>query len=178
MSETFELAVTGAATAFTAGAVGSLHCAVICGPLACAGLSTDRGSSIIGWQTGRIASYAGVGLALGWSSRHVAQQLAISVQPYLPWVMALGLVAMAFEFGKHLAPLPGFSNIARGWYASASGCGPRFARRSWALRLPFCRVGSYTGSSWRRWRRARVLVARWSWKASQSEARRRCWARN
>lgn len=111
-----ELGLAGAAAALVAGATGSLHCALMCGPLACAGLPADpkaRRRAMWAWQLGRVLAYACVGLALGWSGRQVAGQLAVSVQPALPWVMALGLVAVAFELGKHIAPLPGVAHLAR-----------------------------------------------------------------
>ena len=113
----FETNAAGIAAAVVAGATGSLHCALMCGPLACAGASREpatRRASMWAWQLGRIAAYAGVGLALGWAGRQVARGLVTSVQPYLPWLMAIGLVATALELGRHLAPLPGLSRIARG----------------------------------------------------------------
>lgn len=111
-----EANAAGVIAALVAGATGSLHCALMCGPLACAGVSREpaaRRRSMWAWQLGRIAAYAGVGLALGWAGRQVARGLVVSVQPYLPWLMAAGLVATAFELGRHLAPLPGVASIAR-----------------------------------------------------------------
>lgn len=143
-----ELGVTGAATAFVAGAMGSLHCAVMCGPLACAGVSSEKASykrSLLAWQVGRVGSYAAVGLALGATGHLVAHQLSVSVQPYLPWVMAAGLLATAFELGKHLAPLPGFSRLSRGLVRWGAGVGPVTRAAAMGAATPFLPCGLLYG---------------------------------
>ena len=110
------LAYAGAASALVAGATGSLHCALMCGPLACAGLpvaGSDRRSAAVAWHVGRIIAYSFVGLLLGALGRGVSQGLMVSVQPVLPWVMALGLVITALDLAKHVKPLPGVAAISR-----------------------------------------------------------------
>jgi sulfite exporter TauE/SafE len=122
----------GALAALAAGVSGSLHCALMCGPLACAALprSRARGASteattpapartwvIAAWHAGRIAAYALVGAALGAAGQGLAALLASRVQPILPWVMAAGFVAAAFDFGGRLP----------GWIA-LGGAGQRIAR--------------------------------------------------
>ena len=110
------LAYAGAASALVAGATGSLHCALMCGPLACAGLPAagpDRRRAAVAWHAGRIIAYTFVGLLLGALGRGVSQGLMVSVQPVLPWVMALGLVITALDLAKHVKPLPGVASISR-----------------------------------------------------------------
>lgn len=143
-----ELGVTGAATALVAGAMGSLHCAVMCGPLACAGVSSEKAShkrSLLAWQAGRVGSYAAIGLALGAAGHLVAHQLSVSVQPYLPWVMAAGLLATAFEVGKHLAPLPGFSSIARALVRWGARVSPVTRAAAMGAATPFLPCGLLYG---------------------------------
>jgi sulfite exporter TauE/SafE len=103
------LATAGALSALVAGVTGSLHCALMCGPLACA----SRGSPI-SWHVGRITAYAFVGLLLGALGRGVSSGLMVSVQPVLPWVMAAGLVITALDLAKHARPIPGVA-----WISSA-----------------------------------------------------------
>ncbi len=100
------LVIAGAASALIAGATGSLHCALMCGPLACAGLSTGTGRRLdaVAWQAGRIGGYAIVGLALGALGTGLSRALTTSVQPVLPWIMAAGLIATALELGKRVRP--------------------------------------------------------------------------
>ena len=101
------LATAGALSALVAGVTGSLHCALMCGPLAC----SARGSPIA-WHVGRIAAYSFVGLLLGALGRGVSSGLMVSVQPVLPWVMAAGLVITALDLAKHARPIPGVARIS------------------------------------------------------------------
>jgi len=100
----------GLLAAWVAGLSGSLHCAVMCGPLAASGArgggGLERASMAFGWHLGRLLAYALVGLLLGLAGQGVAAALAAWVQPVLPWIMAVGFVATAFEFGRRL-PAPG-----------------------------------------------------------------------
>jgi hypothetical protein len=109
------LIAAGATTAFVAGLTGSLHCGLMCGPLACAGLGREGGSRWLmgSWHLGRIAAYALVGVLLGGLGQALSLALTFSVQPYLPWVMALGLVVTALDLGRYVKPLPGVSQISR-----------------------------------------------------------------
>ncbi len=108
--------LAGALGALTVGVTGSVHCLLMCGPLACAALPGVRGperwKAILAWQGARVSAYALVGGALGALGGGVTQALAVSARPYLPWVMAAALVASALELGKRLRPLPGLSRLA------------------------------------------------------------------
>ncbi|MCP3140186.1 sulfite exporter TauE/SafE family protein [Pyxidicoccus xibeiensis] len=108
--------VAGALGALTVGLTGSVHCLLMCGPLACAGLPAvpgpERRRAVLAYQGARVASYALLGGALGALGGGVASVLAVSTRPYLPWLMALALVASALEVGKRLRPLPGLSKVA------------------------------------------------------------------
>jgi sulfite exporter TauE/SafE len=104
------------AGSIVAGLSGSPHCALMCGPLACAGLPKERGPRLraaVAWHAGRITAYAAVGALLGSLGGAVALLLSASVQPWVPWLMAAGLIATAFDAGRFLAPLPGVGRIAR-----------------------------------------------------------------
>src|SRR5437868_3521974 len=91
-------AAVGAAAAFTTAFAGSAHCALMCGPLACAAAPStpgDRRRSRVGawaWQLGRLAGYASVGAGLGALGGAAATTLAGGAPRVLPWVMAGGLV--------------------------------------------------------------------------------------
>jgi len=104
----------GLLAAWVAGLTGSLHCAVMCGPLAGAVLpgraAAGRLASAVGWHAGRLLAYATVGLLLGAVGRSAAVALANWVQPVLPWLMAAGFVAVAFEFGRRV---PGGASLGR-----------------------------------------------------------------
>lgn len=119
----------GASSALVAGLTGSLHCGLMCGPLAGAAMggSGPKGRLALAWHLGRIGAYTLVGLLLGLASQALSLAISFSVQPYLPWVMALGLIVTAFDLGNRLRPLPGVAQISRG-LARASGRWPPWAR--------------------------------------------------
>lgn len=105
--------------AFVTGLTGSVHCLMMCGPLACAAVprgTTGGGpgavrTATLAYQGARIASYAAVGGLLGALGGGVALALSVSIRPYLPWVMAAALLASVFQLGKRLRPLPGLSKL-------------------------------------------------------------------
>jgi len=80
-----------------------------------------------GWHLGRLAAYAAVGTALGLAGRGLAVGLARTVQPYLPWLMVVGLVATAFEFGRRLPAWAAGGALGRR-IARLGGAGSPFAR--------------------------------------------------
>lgn len=108
--------VAGTAGALVVGLTGSVHCLLMCGPLACAGLPGVKGPekwrAVLAYQSARVGAYALLGGLLGALGGGVTQALAVSSRPYLPWVMAAALVASALELGKRLRPLPGLSHVA------------------------------------------------------------------
>lgn len=144
---TSPLVIAGASSALVAGATGSLHCALMCGPLACAGLPAGEGrrAAAAAWNVGRVAGYALVGLGLGLTGTALAGVLTFSVQPYLPWVMAAGLIATALELGKHLRPLPLVGAISRKLVRISGSLTPM--RRSFVMGLatPFLPCGLLYG---------------------------------
>jgi sulfite exporter TauE/SafE len=84
-------------TAVATGALGSAHCAAMCGPLVVAGCSDGRGVSTrdsIEYFLGRIFSYATVGAVLGHLGRHALCILPMSVVEGI----AVGLVAVAAAY--------------------------------------------------------------------------------
>jgi hypothetical protein len=110
--------LAGALGSLVVGVTGSVHCLLMCGPLACASLpgvpGPERRRALLAYQGARLAAYALVGGALGALGGGVTRALAVSAQPYLPWVMAAALVASALELGKRLRPLPGMARVAGG----------------------------------------------------------------
>lgn len=153
------LVVAGGTSALVAGVTGSLHCALMCGPLACAGLPQGAGRrrAAVAWHLGRLGAYAAVGLALGLVGGGVARALAVSVTPYLPWVMVAGLVATALELGKHLAPLPGVARLARALARAGARLPPAGRALALGAATPFLPCGLLyglflaalaTGSGW------------------------------
>ena len=73
--------LAGALGALTVGLTGSVHCLLMCGPLACAGLPAvpgpERRRAVLAYQGARVAAYALVGGALGALGGGVTRSLAL-----------------------------------------------------------------------------------------------------
>jgi sulfite exporter TauE/SafE len=107
-------AATGFLAAAVVGLTSSLHCFLMCGPLACASAPIAPGAgpierlpAIAAYQLSRLVAYATVGGALGLLGSGVAGALRVEVRPAVPWVMAAVLVISALGLGKKLGSLPG-----------------------------------------------------------------------
>ena len=107
--------ITGPWPAFVAGLVTSLHCAGMCGPLACylaprPGSTTSFTTVTSLYQLGRMLSYTTIGavagglgmVALGWVD--IYQQ---SLSRFLPWIMVLFFLMVALRVDQ-LFPKPTF----------------------------------------------------------------------
>jgi len=113
-----DLTGLGALGALVAGLSGSLHCVLMCGPLACAAGTRSRRAALA-WQGARLLSYAALGAVLGATGSAAVGTFAEGARPVLPWLMAAGLVATALELPKRLAPLPGVRTVSA-WVVKAS----------------------------------------------------------
>ena len=107
--------ITGPWPAFVAGLVTSLHCAGMCGPLACylapkPGSASSFTSVASLYQMGRLLSYTLIGalagglgmIALGWVD--IYQQ---SISRFLPWVLVLFFLMVALRVDRFF-PKPTF----------------------------------------------------------------------
>lgn len=107
----------GAAAAFMTGLGGSGHCALMCGPLACAGLGAGerrrRRLTAFAWHTGRLGAYVVLGGVLGAVGSLARIGLPVRAMRALPWLMAAGLLLSAFEIGRRAPPIPGIARIPR-----------------------------------------------------------------
>jgi sulfite exporter TauE/SafE len=117
--------ITGAGPAFLAGMVTSLHCAGMCGPLACyLAPKPGSGSSFTTvaalYQAGRLLSYTMIGafagglgmVALGWVD--IYQH---SLSRFLPWALVLFFLFVALRVDKFL-PKP---TLIGKWFARVQG---------------------------------------------------------
>jgi sulfite exporter TauE/SafE len=104
-------AISGPGTAFIAGVVTSLHCAGMCGPLACAIMPVARDPSdpqqvASAYHLTRLASYATLGALAGGVGRFPLVLLGDSLLRWLPWLLVLFFVAVAFRLDQRLPRLP------------------------------------------------------------------------
>ena len=114
-------APTTVTAALALGAAGSLHCFVMCGPLACSARdATHPRRAAAAYHLARIAAYAAVGGVLG----TLGSTMHLPLQAALPWVMVAVLLFAVIDPGgrrlKRLPPLPGIAHILR-FVAAARG---------------------------------------------------------
>lgn len=113
--------ISGPGTAFVAGLVTSLHCAGMCGPLACAVMPAARDdadpqtvSSV--YHVTRLAGYGALGALAGGVGRLPLAFLSDDVVRYLPWLLVLFFIAVAIRFDQRLPRFPVLGR-AYGWVA-------------------------------------------------------------
>lgn len=108
-------AVNSPAAAFIAGLVTSLHCAGMCGPLACSLMPVrgDRGDpqtvSTV-YHVARLTGYAVLGALAGGLGRAPLTWVSQSALRWLPWVLVVFFVALALRWDRHL---PKFAVLGR-----------------------------------------------------------------
>jgi len=103
--------INGPAAAFLAGLVTSLHCAGMCGPLACALMPAGRDRAdpqTVGavYHLSRLAGYGLLGTLAGGVGRWPLALLSESALRYLPWLLVVFFVAVAVRFDQRLPKWP------------------------------------------------------------------------
>lgn len=120
---TAELAgIAGPGTALIAGLVTSLHCAGMCGPLACALMPATRDDAdpqvvSTAYHVTRLASYGLLGALAGGIGRLPLWLVGESAFRYLPWLLVAFFVAVALRLDQRL-PKPLALARAHGWLST------------------------------------------------------------
>jgi sulfite exporter TauE/SafE len=104
--------VNTAAGAFVAGLATSLHCAGMCGPVACSLMALKSGEdeqmqAAALYHTGRLFSYTALGAIAGTLGHWPLEKLTGSPVMVLPWVLAVILLGIALGLNVRL-PRPAF----------------------------------------------------------------------
>src|SRR3954469_8638635 len=116
-------AVNSPAAAFVAGLVTSLHCAGMCGPLACAlmpvrGDRSDAQTVSTVYHVARLTGYATLGALAGGLGRAPLAWVSDSALRWTPWVMVIFFVALALRWDRHLPKIAALGRITwklQGW---------------------------------------------------------------
>ena len=120
---THELAgISGPGTAFVAGLVTSLHCAGMCGPLACALMPSSRDDAdpqtvSTVYHVSRMTGYTLLGALAGGVGRWPLMMLGQDGLRWLPWLLVLFFIAVAIRFDQRL-PRIGWLGQAYGWLST------------------------------------------------------------
>lgn len=135
--------ITGPGTALLAGLITSLHCAGMCGPLACALMPAARDDAdpqtvSTVYHASRLAAYGALGALAGGVGRLPLLWLSDDVVRYLPWLLVLFFIAVAVRFDQRLPRLP-LLGRAYAWVAAhlrgTDGAGRSRVRAAAALGL-------------------------------------------
>jgi len=107
-------AVHSPAAAFVAGLVTSLHCAGMCGPLACSlmpvrGDRSDVHTVSTVYHLSRLAGYALLGGLAGGMGRAPLTWISQSALRWLPWILVLFFVALALRWDRFLPNIAALS---------------------------------------------------------------------
>ncbi|MBT8037034.1 MAG: sulfite exporter TauE/SafE family protein [Verrucomicrobiae bacterium] len=102
------------ALAFFAGALTSIHCAGMCGPIACSltALKKDESSrygAAVFYHGGRLISYTTIGAMLGTVGAKPLEFFHHSSMSFLPWILVGVFIAIALGLEKKI-PRPAFLN--------------------------------------------------------------------
>lgn len=105
------VSITGPGTALVAGLVTSLHCAGMCGPLACAIMpaqadDADPHTVSTVYHLCRLAGYSGLGALAGGLGRWPLTWLGSDILRWLPWLLVIFFIAVAVRFDQRLPRVP------------------------------------------------------------------------
>lgn len=99
--------VNTVAAAFMAGMVTSVHCAGMCGPVAClAGTGKNGQASAALYHAGRTFSYTAIGALAGLIGKEPVQALFDSPFVVLPWVLVFVLLGIGLGLDKFIPKVP------------------------------------------------------------------------
>lgn len=105
-------AINSPAAALVAGLVTSLHCAGMCGPLACSlmpvrGDRADAQTVSTVYHVARLTSYALLGALAGGLGRVPLTGISQSALRWLPWVTVVFFIALALRWDRYMPRIPG-----------------------------------------------------------------------
>lgn len=114
-------AISGPGPAFVAGLITSLHCAGMCGPLACALMPATRDDAdpqVVStvYHGARLIAYAGLGALAGSIGGFPLRLIGESALRYLPWLLVFFFVAVALRLDQRLPKSFALSRI-HGWWS-------------------------------------------------------------
>ncbi len=109
-------AVNSPAAAFLAGLITSLHCAGMCGPLACGlmplrGERTDGSTVATAYHLARLAGYSVLGALAGGVGQAPLTWFSQSSLRWLPWLLVLFFLALAFRLDRFLPKIGALGRV-------------------------------------------------------------------
>jgi sulfite exporter TauE/SafE len=109
-------AINSPTAAFIAGLVTSLHCAGMCGPLACSlmpvrGDRSDAQTVSTAYHLSRLTGYCALGALAGGLGQAPLTWVSQSALRWLPWVFVLFFLALALRWDRYLPKIAALGRI-------------------------------------------------------------------
>ena len=138
--------ITSPSAAFVAGLVTSIHCAGMCGPLACAVLPArreqgDATTAATAYQLARMASYTALGALAGGLGRMPLSLFSASALKWLPWLGVIFFVGLALRWDRFWPRLPLLGRIYMGISGRLRGYPPAATSAALGLATPLLPCG-------------------------------------
>lgn len=133
--------LAGPMAALLAGLVTSLHCAGMCGPLACAACTSSsncgpsRQTPIFVYHLTRLSSYAMVGALVGGLGGRLSIFLTGGATRGMTWVFVIFFAAVVLGLDKRFR-LPTLPNSVGRWFARSQAWGPTSRAAALGLLTP------------------------------------------
>jgi sulfite exporter TauE/SafE len=132
--------------AFIAGLVTSIHCAGMCGPLACAVMPVrhqqgDAHSAATTYHIARLAGYTALGALAGGIGRMPLSWLSEGALRWLPWLGVVFFVGLALRWDRHWPKVPGLGRLFLGLTGSFRRHPPAVASAALGLATPLLPCG-------------------------------------
>jgi sulfite exporter TauE/SafE len=135
--------ISSPGAAFIAGIVTSLHCAGMCGPLACAILPARRDPTTAAstYQLARMLSYTALGALAGGLGRLPLAMFSATALRWLPWLGVLFFVGLALRWDRHWPKVPLLGRAYMGISGRIRGFPPAAASAALGLATPLLPCG-------------------------------------
>ena len=109
-------AINSPGAAFVAGLITSLHCAGMCGPLACSlmpvrGDRSDAQTVSTVYHVARLTAYTALGALAGGLGATPLSWISQSALRWLPWVLVLFFVALALRWDRYIPKLLALTRV-------------------------------------------------------------------
>ena len=109
--------ISSPAAALVAGLITSVHCAGMCGPIACSVMPVkpgqgDPSTAAVSYHIARIGGYSVLGAIGGGLGRMPLLWISASNLKWLPWLGVIFFVGLALRWDRQIPKIPAFGKLA------------------------------------------------------------------
>lgn len=138
--------ISSPGAALIAGLVTSIHCAGMCGPLACAVMPVRRDQGDIStaattYHLARLCAYTALGALAGGLGRMPLALFSATALRWIPWLGVLFFVGLALRWDRYWPKLPLLGRVYLGISKRIRGCPPSATSAALGLATPLLPCG-------------------------------------